>query len=62
MKNYFIEQLEDEIIGSYSLGHVTETYHFALKLNDACVDSLVKQEDRDYIDRLMNTYLSGVNQ
>jgi hypothetical protein len=61
MKNYFINQLEDEITRSYSLKYVAENYAFALKLNDACLDPLIKQEDRKYIDRLMNTYLRGVN-
>ena len=58
MKNYFISQLEDEIVRSYSLKHVVETYEFALKLNGACRDPLIKKEDREYIDRLMNTYNS----
>lgn len=59
MNNIFIAQLEDEISKSYALKYVDETYGFALKLNDACVDPLVKKDDREYIDRLMSVYVKG---
>lgn len=61
MNNRFINQLEEEIVKSFPLVYVLETKDYALKLNSFEKDVLIRCENKDYINRLVDTYLTRFN-